>query len=291
MKLTHQSEVSKLKSTINELKRLVPGRTEGSSSLTSRITAVEARIRQVEEKNRTHHQARIDEIQQTISEKTQEMNNRVGSSLSTSRIAAVEAKIGDMNTLATTFKPQITSVKVRVRKLEAILMGVVVAVIILFLVPPFNSQICNGMTLTSFESRISSIERKTRPIAVEESSRSLIISGVNVHIRNGMSKTYWKNGVGNLIVGYNERMGTEDRNGSHNIVIGPDHSFSSHSGIVTGWGNTISGPQAVCITCLPRVQLISPKPIQSSSGCHCWVEQQGCRCWICNNCRVEQQRC
>jgi hypothetical protein len=52
-------------------------------------------------------------------------------------------------------------------------------------------------------------------------------------------------GLGNLIIGYNEPpddFDTEDREGSHNLVIGPRHRFSSWGGLVAGYDNTITGP-------------------------------------------------
>ena len=42
-----------------------------------------------------------------------------------------------------------------------------------------------------------------------------------------------RNGKGNLILGYNETPGSQT--GSHNVVIGPGHSFSGHGGIVAGF--------------------------------------------------------
>jgi hypothetical protein len=51
--------------------------------------------------------------------------------------------------------------------------------------------------------------------------------------------------LGNLIVGYNEFRGVgDDRSGSHNIVVGQQHNYSSIGGLVAGFGNTISGPYA-----------------------------------------------
>ena len=48
-----------------------------------------------------------------------------------------------------------------------------------------NNRLGNLETLTtSFEPRISSIETKTQSITVEEPSRALVITGVNLHIRN-----------------------------------------------------------------------------------------------------------
>jgi hypothetical protein len=51
------------------------------------------------------------------------------------------------------------------------------------------------------------------------------------------------NGLGNLIVGYNEpRAFAENvRTGSHNVVVGSQHNFSRFGGLVVGNFNTISG--------------------------------------------------
>lgn len=89
-------------------------------------------------------------------------------------------------------------------------------------------------------------------------------SGVNVQIVNGTGETHHSNGLGNLIVGYNEpRVGAplcsngqyDDENdcsnngavwsdshksGSHNIVGGDGNAYSSHGGLVVGSGNAIT---------------------------------------------------
>ena len=71
----------------------------------------------------------------------------------------------------------------------------------------------------------------------------IIFSGVNVNIVNGTDTTDGiVNGLGNLIVGYNElRVSGNDRTGSHNIVVGRYHNYSSHGGLVVGQGNAIAG--------------------------------------------------
>jgi len=57
------------------------------------------------------------------------------------------------------------------------------------------------------------------------------------------------NGLGNLIVGYNET-GTllhgdlEVRTGSHNLVVGPGHTYSSYGGVVAGFMNKSTGVYA-----------------------------------------------
>ena len=76
----------------------------------------------------------------------------------------------------------------------------------------------------------------------------IYIDGANLHVRNGTGSTKGDvNGLGNLIVGYNEsrgEWGTDDRTGSHNIVTGSQHNYSSFGGLVAGHWNTISGPMA-----------------------------------------------
>lgn len=77
---------------------------------------------------------------------------------------------------------------------------------------------------------------------------NLIFEGVNVHIRNKRSSTTLVDGLGNLIIGYNE-IGDEAglfypppvRNGSHNLIVGAGHSYSSAGGFVAGYRNTIGG--------------------------------------------------
>ena len=73
----------------------------------------------------------------------------------------------------------------------------------------------------------------------------VISAGRNVHVRNGQGNTNGSNGVGNLVIGYNESGdGSPARGGSHNVVIGPEHSSSSYGGFVAGFSNTVSGKYA-----------------------------------------------
>src|SRR5262249_23459141 len=97
----------------------------------------------------------------------------------------------------------------------------------------------------------------------------VVISGANLRIVNGLGSTETTNGLGNLIVGYNELRndpGSADvrtgylrallapdllsgahnwaadvRTGSHNIVMGSQNNFSSYGGLVVGLVNDISG--------------------------------------------------
>jgi hypothetical protein len=69
------------------------------------------------------------------------------------------------------------------------------------------------------------------------------ITGANLNIVSGSGATDSPvNGLGNLIVGYNETAeGYDIRTGSHNLVLGFRNSFSGYGGIVAGYHNSISG--------------------------------------------------
>lgn len=79
---------------------------------------------------------------------------------------------------------------------------------------------------------------------VEHVGSSVVFSGVNVQVVNGTADTGQHNGLGNLIIGYNGADEPRARGGSHNLVVGDDHSFGSHAGIVAGRGNSITAPGA-----------------------------------------------
>ena len=73
-------------------------------------------------------------------------------------------------------------------------------------------------------------------------AKAIRFSGVNVQVVNGAGKTKELNGLGNLIVGYQEtRESGNDRSGSHNLVVGARNNYSINSGQVVGFHNAISG--------------------------------------------------
>jgi hypothetical protein len=56
------------------------------------------------------------------------------------------------------------------------------------------------------------------------------------------------NGLGNLIIGYNELRGSgDDRTGSHNLVLGSRNNHSSYAGIVGGQETGIATPFSTAI--------------------------------------------
>jgi hypothetical protein len=80
----------------------------------------------------------------------------------------------------------------------------------------------------------------------------MYITGANVNIRDGSGSTTGgpvlvhgtqvnPTGLGNLIIGYNENPDLQVHTGSHNLVIGWGHTYTSVGGLVAGAQNWILG--------------------------------------------------
>jgi hypothetical protein len=84
------------------------------------------------------------------------------------------------------------------------------------------------------------------PDCLSTEGSDAVFEGCNVHVRNGLDGTETINGLGNLIVGYNEESSIigDSRGGSHNLVVGSQHGYSSFGGFVAGFENHISGGYA-----------------------------------------------
>ncbi len=94
----------------------------------------------------------------------------------------------------------------------------------------------------SVDSRVKTLEDKTQDMTRTQvnGTNSVLFEGVNVHLRNGNGDTDSSNGAGNLIVGYDEG-NSSNKTGSHNVVVGQEHTYTSYGGVVAGRSNEISG--------------------------------------------------
>jgi hypothetical protein len=94
--------------------------------------------------------------------------------------------------------------------------------------------------------RVAALEDKLQFVTVSEDE--MVITGANLRIVNGLGDTSTTNGLGNVIVGYNEPRNNsaspDVRTGSHNVIVGTMHNFSRFGGIVVGLFNEISGDYA-----------------------------------------------
>ena len=79
---------------------------------------------------------------------------------------------------------------------------------------------------------------------------NIVFESANIHIRSGSGSTGDSGGpllgLGNLIIGYNEidHTRTLNRSGSHNLVVGAGHGFTSFCSIVAGESNEANAPFA-----------------------------------------------
>ena len=95
-------------------------------------------------------------------------------------------------------------------------------------------------------------------VSVIDSTNSVMVSGANLQITNGLGAVpeSWlgqtgTNGLGNLIIGYNEETGYAEeytRTGSHNLVVGVDHSYMGYGNIIGGMRNEVNGQYSACIS-------------------------------------------
>jgi hypothetical protein len=95
--------------------------------------------------------------------------------------------------------------------------------------------------IAALSARVAALE--TLLAGVTRSGNDIVIDGANLHIRSGSGATGGAvNGLGNLVIGYNESRGEGDiRSGSHNLVIGSQQNYSSFGGLVAGFRNAVSG--------------------------------------------------
>jgi hypothetical protein len=102
--------------------------------------------------------------------------------------------------------------------------------------------------------RVAALEAKLAYVEVEEgpldglAGPRVIISGANLQVRNGMARSNSVNGLGNLVIGCNDAVDypsyAGSRYGSHNLVIGPEHRYTSAGGLVAGYGSLVNGANA-----------------------------------------------
>ncbi len=131
---------------------------------------------------------------------------------------------------------------------------------------------------TSVVMKLSPYLQVTGPTAVLNGLKGphVIFKGVNLHLRNNKGKTDYLNGLGNLIIGYDENYATPaPRSGSHNLVIGPFHGFSAYGGLIAGFHNTVSGNYAsvsggIANTASGTYSAVSGGDYRSVSGQYDW---------------------
>jgi hypothetical protein len=102
--------------------------------------------------------------------------------------------------------------------------------------------------VTTLEGQVSTLQGKVSALetllaGVTRANDTLRFSAMNLQVVNGSGLTGTKNGLGNIIIGYNTNF-FQPRTGSHNLVIGDLHTYTGNSGVVTGTNNFLEGDEA-----------------------------------------------
>ncbi len=150
------------------------------------------------------------------------------------RVAALESAVATLQTTVSTLQGQVNTLQAQVNALQA------------------NSVLALGPYLT-----------------VDTTKKLVLFQGVNLQLVNGANATNSRNGLGNLIIGYNlprndgryfcsdgqytdqgaceganETWAVSLKTGSHYFVIGDYNNYSQWGGLVVGSLNTSNGPYA-----------------------------------------------
>jgi hypothetical protein len=104
-----------------------------------------------------------------------------------------------------------------------------------------SEQLATEAEVAGLRARVAALESLLQGLS--RNGTTLRLSGLNLQVVNGTGHTDNLNGLGNVIIGYNADQG-DTRKGSHNLVIGDDHTYTSYSGVVSGEDNTLSAPRA-----------------------------------------------
>jgi hypothetical protein len=112
--------------------------------------------------------------------------------------------------------------------------------------------------VSTLETKVSTLEARwvpldtlfagvTRGVNAVTSEDTLLFTGMNVQLvkRSGQTDSS-ANGAGNLILGYNtSTVGAGDqKTGSHDLIVGDQHTYTRTSGVVAGLNNTLSNDWA-----------------------------------------------
>jgi hypothetical protein len=168
------------------------------------------------------------------------------------RFEALEQQTEQLKHQTQTLEAHTHTVERRLRWWRGIACGVVMLSLLSLALPSGKAADAPGRGMAE---RMATLEKKLAAMDFDDAANEVVISGANLRIVNGLGSTETTNGLGNLIVGYNElrqeeipqcrgattQVCTDTRTGSHNVIVGSQHNFSSFGGLVVGELNEISG--------------------------------------------------
>ncbi len=76
---------------------------------------------------------------------------------------------------------------------------------------------------------------------------TVVFSGLNVQIVDGLAATSAVNGTGNLVLGYDENPSGRKQTGSHDLIVGEDNGYTSYGQLVAGYDDQVTDSYATAI--------------------------------------------
>ncbi len=126
------------------------------------------------------------------------------------------------------------------------------------------SQVRNLVdTVKDLKASNEALKARLKCVSTLSGGNDFIFEGCNVHVRNGLGTTGSTNKYGNLIIGYNKNE-VSLRTGSHNVIVGDLHEYTSTGGIVSGTENALRGPNSTILSSIQSVSNASSGTIISA---------------------------
>lgn len=103
--------------------------------------------------------------------------------------------------------------------------------------------------ITALQAQVASLEASAIPglnayLSVDDSAHTVLVSGANLQVVNGLGTDLSQNSLGNVIAGYNTPANEAhllQRTGSHNVIVGYGHRYTGNCNLIGGQDNWANG--------------------------------------------------
>jgi hypothetical protein len=103
--------------------------------------------------------------------------------------------------------------------------------------------------VSTLQEKVATLDQKLSKITYEPKGLNDLptvkISGANLQVVNGTGAINKVNGLGNVIIGYDEHGADIKQTGSHNLIVGEGQTFTSWADLLAGSKNIVNAPHAV----------------------------------------------
>jgi hypothetical protein len=109
--------------------------------------------------------------------------------------------------------------------------------------------------INALQAQVNALESSSVPglgayMSIDDSAHTVLVSGANLQVVNGLGTDLSQNGLGNIIGGYNTPASESElleRTGSHNIIVGQGHRYTGNCNLIGGQDNFASGTWGIVL--------------------------------------------